>query len=112
MLKAALAKMHKNYSTLSRIVPGPGDVFDYNVGPLWLKGIDGAGTTVAVIEGWDLPHIGSIVAKFDKPLGLPNPQIQTIFPSGPLPKKCPPRMVKLGSYGSCQAWARVSWPWT
>jgi subtilase family serine protease len=105
VLKAALAKMHKNYSTLSPNEPGPQDVFDYNVGSLWLKGIDGAGTTVAVIEGWDQPHIGRIMARFDKPLGLPNPRIQTIFPSGPLPKKCPPRMVKLGSYGSCQAWA-------
>jgi subtilase family serine protease len=104
VLKAALAKMHKNYSTLSRFVPGPGDVFDYNVGSLWLKGIDGAGTTVAVIEGWDFPGIAGQVAKFDKALGLPNPQIQTIFPSGPLPKKCPPGMVKLGSYGSCSAW--------
>ncbi len=27
-----------------------------------------------------------------------------IFPSGPLPKKCPPGMQKLGSYGSCSAW--------
>jgi subtilase family serine protease len=105
VLKAALAKMHKNYSTLSRNEPGPQDVFDYNVGSLWLKGVDGAGTTVAVIEGWDQPHIGSIMAQFDKPLGLPNPQIQTIFPSGALPKKCPPGMVKLGGYGSCQAWA-------
>jgi subtilase family serine protease len=104
VLKAALAKMHKNYSTLSQFVPGPGDVFDYNVGPLWLKGIDGAGTTIAVIEGWDFPGIAGQVAKFDQALGLPNPQIQTIFPSGPLPKKCPPGMVKLGSYGSCRAW--------
>jgi subtilase family serine protease len=105
VLKAALAKMHKHYSTLSQGEPGPQDVFDYNVGSLWRKGIDGAGTTVALIEGWDQPHIGSIMAQFDKPLGLPNPRIQTIFPSGPLPKKCPPGMVKLGSYGSCQAWA-------
>ena len=104
VLRAALAKMHKNYSKLSQFVPGPGDVFDYNVGPLWLKGIDGAGTTIAVIEGWDFPGIAGQVAGFDKALGLPNPRIQTIFPSGPLPKKCPPGMVKLGSYGSCRAW--------
>jgi hypothetical protein len=104
VLKAALATMHKNYSTLSQGEPGPQDVFDYNIGSLWLKGIDGAGTTVAVIEGWDNPHIASELAPFDKALGLPNPQIQTIFPSGPLPKKCPHGMVILGSYGSCQAW--------
>ncbi len=110
VLKAALAKMHKNYSKLSKFEPGPQDVFDYNVGSLWLKGIDGAGTTVAVIEGWDNPGIGQIVAGFDKDLGLPNPQIQTIFPSGPLPKKCPHGMVILGSYGSCQAWAQGELP--
>src|SRR5215831_16445725 len=81
-LKAALAKMHKNYAQLGQINPGPNDVFDYNVAPLWLKGIDGAGTTIVVIEGWDNPGIAKIVAGFDKPLGLPNPQIQTIFPSG------------------------------
>jgi len=110
VLKAALAKMHKNYSSLSQGPLGPQDVFDYNVAPLWLKGIDGAGTTIVVIEGWDNPGIAKIVAGFDKPLGLPNPQIQTIFPSGPLPKKCPPRMVVLGSYGSCQAWAQLELP--
>ncbi len=44
------------------------------------------------------------MAGFDKLFGLPNPQIKTIYPAGPLPKKCPPGMVKLGSYGSCKAW--------
>jgi len=109
-LKAALAKMHNDYAQLGGINPGPNDVFDYNVGALWAKGIDGAGTTVALIEGWDNPGIGKIVAQFDNALGLPNPQIQTIFPSGPLPKKCPHRMVVLGSYGSCQAWAQGELP--
>src|SRR5215472_6176762 len=110
VLKAALAKMHKNYSQLSHNALGPQDVFDYNIAPLWLKGIDGAGTTIVVIEGWDQPHIAQIVAGFDKPLGLPNPQIQTIFPSGPLPKKCPKGMVILGGYGSCSAWANGELP--
>jgi subtilase family serine protease len=104
VLKAALAKMHKNYATLSQSEPGPQDVFDYNVAPLWLKGIDGAGTTVAVIEGWDFKPIAKIVHQFDMATGLPDPSIQTIFPSGPLPKKCPHGMVILGSYGSCAAW--------
>ena len=110
VLKAALATMHKNYSLLSGSEPGPQDVFDYNIAPLWLKGIDGAGTTVAVIEGWDNPQISQILAQFDAATGLPNPQVQTIFPSGPLPAKCPHRMVILGSYGSCQAWAQDELP--
>ena len=104
VLKAALAKMHKDYAQLGQINPGPNDVFDYNVGGLWTKGIDGAGTTIAVIEGWDFPGIGGVMHQYDKALGLPDTQITTIFPSGPLPKKCPPGMQKLGSYGSCSAW--------
>jgi subtilase family serine protease len=103
-LTAALKRMHTDYAQLGQINPGPNDVFDYNVGALWTKGIDGAGTTIAVIEGWDFPGIGGVMTQYDKALGLPNAQIQTIFPSGPLPKKCPPGMVKLGSYGSCSAW--------
>jgi hypothetical protein len=107
VLKAALAYMHKHYSSLQRYEPGPVDVFDYNVGPLWLKGIDGAGTTVAVIEGWNYPKIGQVVASFDKAMHLPNPSITTIYPSGDgkLPARCPAGMVKLGQYGSCKAWA-------
>jgi subtilase family serine protease len=105
VLTAALAKMRKNYKKLAAMgTPGPADIFDYGIGSLWRKGIDGAGTTIAVIEGWDLKGIDSIVAEFDRPLGLPNPQIQTIFPAGKLPRKCPPGMVKLGGYGSCSAW--------
>ena len=106
VLAAALKTMQKNYASDRFIVPGPSDVFDYDVGPLWLKGVDGAGTTIAVIEGWDYPDIGNVVAAFDKPLGLPNPDIETIYPSGDgkLPATCPPGMVALGSYGSCSAW--------
>jgi hypothetical protein len=104
VLSAALALMHKKYAQLGQDTPGPADIFDYGIGPLWRQGIDGAGTTIAVIEGWDFPQIGQEVAGFDKTFGLPNPQIRTIFPAGKLPAKCPPGMVKLGSYGSCDAW--------
>jgi subtilase family serine protease len=106
VLAAVLKNMRKNYSEYTNYSPGPQDIFDYGIGPLWLKGIDGAGTTIAVIEGWDFPGIAKSVARYDKVFGLPNPEIQTIFPSGDgkLPAKCPPGMVKLGSYGSCSAW--------
>jgi subtilase family serine protease len=103
VLTAALATMSKHYQSLPN-TPGVADIFDYGIGSLWRQGIDGAGTTIAVIEGWDLSGIGAIVAGYDKLLGLPNPQIQTIFPAGKLPAKCPPGMVKLGGYGSCDAW--------
>jgi len=101
VLKAVLAKMKKNFTG---ITPGPVDIFDYNIGALWRQGIDGAGTTIAVMEGWHYLDIYRQVAGFDKVFGLPNPQIQTIYPAGPLPAKCPAGMVKLQSYGSCNAW--------
>jgi hypothetical protein len=106
VLTAVLKLMRKDYSQFSGDSPGPQDIFDYGIGSLWLEGIDGAGTTVAVIEGWNFPGIAKVVASFDEVFGLPNPVIQTIYPSGDgkLPAKCPPGMVKLGSYGSCSAW--------
>ncbi|HEY2579754.1 MAG TPA: S53 family peptidase [Streptosporangiaceae bacterium] len=96
--------MHKNFSKYRQDSPGPQDIFDYQIGNLWKQGIDGFGTTIAVMEGWDFPGIAKSIAGFDKKFLLPNPEIQTIFPNGPLPAKCPPGMVKLGSYGSCSAW--------
>jgi hypothetical protein len=104
VLDAALATMTKNYKALDKVSPGVGDIWDYGISALWKQGIDGAGTTVAVIEGWNYPGVQAFLAKFDVPLGLPAPQIQTIYPDGPLPKTCPAAMLKLGSYGSCAAW--------
>jgi subtilase family serine protease len=104
VLAAALKTMKDNYKSFANFTPGPQDIFDYNIGNLWLKGIDGSGTTVAVIEGWDDPNVASFIHVRDLRYGLPDPVIQTIFPSGPLPAQCPPGMVALGSYGSCDAW--------
>src|ERR1700753_4152285 len=104
VLTAALATMQPNYSTFATVSPGPQDIFDYGIGNLWKQGIDGAGTTIAVVEGWDLPSIAAQVHSFDQNFGLPDPDIETIYPTGPLPATCPPGMVKLGSYGSCDAW--------
>ncbi len=104
VLAAALKKMHANYASFAAFTPGPQDIFDYNIGNLWLKGIDGTGTTVAVIEGWDDPGIAAFIHTRDLRYGLPDPVIQTIFSSGPLPAKCPSGMMVLGSYGSCDAW--------
>jgi subtilase family serine protease len=104
VLAAALKKMHDDYASFADFTPGPQDIFDYNIGNLWLKGIDGSGTTVAVIEGWDDPNIAAFIHVRDVRYGLPDPAIQTIYPSGPLPAQCPPGMVALGSYGSCDAW--------
>ena len=105
VLTAVLKNMRTHYSKYSQISPGPQDIFDYGIGPLWRKGIDGAGTTIAVMEGWNDPNVGSVVAGYDKIFGLPNPKITTIYPAGALPATCPAGMVALGSYGSCSAWA-------
>ena len=104
VLAAALQNMQQNYASFARFTPGPQDIFDYNIGNLWLQGIDGTGTTVAVIEGWDDPGIAAYIHIRDVRYHLPDPVIQTIYPSGPLPAQCPPGMVVLGSYGSCDAW--------
>jgi subtilase family serine protease len=104
VLTAALATMQANYGKFANFSPGPQDIFDYGIGNLWKQGIDGAGTTIAVVEGWDLPSIAQQVHSFDQDFGLPDPDISTIYPTGPLPATCPPGMVALGSYGSCSAW--------
>jgi subtilase family serine protease len=105
VLTRALILMQREYGKLHES-PGPQDVLDYQVGDLWKRGIDGAGTTIAVIEAWNSPMVASFVANRDKPLGLPNPQIKTIYPTGRhrLPATCPQGMVKLGIYGSCLGW--------
>ncbi len=65
----------------------------------------GAGSTVALVEGWNAPNLTSDLAGFDNRLGLPAPDIQTIYPAGALPAQCPAGMLALGSYGSCSGWA-------
>ncbi|MFC4907563.1 hypothetical protein [Actinomadura gamaensis] len=104
VLLAALANMRANYARFAHDTPGPQDVFDYRVDQLWKRGIDGTGTSIGLLEGWEDPNIGKVVHDFDAKYGLPDPQIKTVYPAGRLPAQCPPGMVKLGSYGSCDAW--------
>lgn len=82
------------------------DIADYDVSKLWSEGIDGTGTTIAVIEGWADPYVAQYTHMVDGILGLPDPVIQTIYPTGKgrLPAQCPAGMNALGSYGSCKAW--------
>lgn len=44
VLTAVLNRMHKHYKKFACDSPGPQDIFDYGIGNLWRKGIDGAGT--------------------------------------------------------------------
>ena len=103
-LESTLSFWQANSATFARSHPGPLDIADYNVAPLWEEGIDGSGTTVAVIEGWDDPNIAATMANFDAKFHLPAANLTTIFPNGPLPATCPAGMVALGSFGSCDAW--------
>ena len=89
VLTRVLHRMQKNYKKWAFITPGPQDIFDYGIGSLWQQGIDGAGTTIAVIEGWNYPGIAKQVAGYDKLFGLPNPKITTIYPAGKLPSEVP-----------------------
>src|ERR1700683_2285825 len=73
VLAAVLKNMRKNYAKYAQITPGPQDIFDYGIGPLWLRGIDGAGCTMPGVEGREAPNIGKVIAGYDKIFGLPNP---------------------------------------
>ena len=103
-LTNALTAMRQHFASMLGI-PGAVDVLDYGIGDLWTKGVDGTGTTIALVEGWNDPNIGAAMTKFDRQFGLPDPRIRTVYPSGPLPPRCPPGMTALGTYGSCDAWA-------
>jgi hypothetical protein len=107
VLTRALVLMRREYGTYRRETPGAEDVLAYQVGDLWKRGIDGTGTTIAVIEGWRAgPLLATLMAIRDKQLGLPDPQIKTIYVTGRrrLPASCPRGMVRLGDYGSCRGW--------
>lgn len=107
VLTRALILTQREYGKLGIERPGLADLLDYQPGELWRRGIDGTGTTVAVIEAWNLSPIGAkFIASRDKQLGLPNPQIKTIYPTGRhrLPATCPAGMARLPGYGSCRSW--------
>jgi subtilase family serine protease len=80
------------------------DIYSYHVDSLWKQGVDGCGTAVAVLEGWEYPNMQSDLNTLDAQIGLPDTTVETVYPNGPLPAVCPPGMVALGSYGSCSAW--------
>jgi subtilase family serine protease len=80
------------------------DLRSFDIESLWNQGIDGTGTSVAVIEGWDLPGIQAKLNALDAQIGLPDTTVTTVYPTGPLPATCPAGMQALGNYGSCSAW--------
>ena len=58
----------------------------YNLGPLYKKGLDGTGTTIAVIDSFGNPKALSDLKAFDKAFGLPDPPKFTVIqPAGAVP---------------------------
>src|SRR6266516_2712349 len=45
----------------------------YGVEPLAIKGINGSGTTIAIVVSFGSPTIARDLATFDRALGLPDP---------------------------------------
>ena len=102
--------MKKDYKRYADVTPGPQGIVHYGIGSLWRRGIDGAGTTVEVIEGWSYPGIAAQVARTTRCSGCPT-QHYPDRPGWQAPARRPPGMVKLGSDGSCSARAGER-PWT
>ena len=106
-LTETLKTMHDRFKLFGLQSPGPVDVLDNGIGDLWMRGIDGTGTTIALVEGWNDPNIDLAMSRFDEIFDLPQADIRTIYPTGAghLPSSCPAGMAALGTYGSCEAWA-------
>ena len=64
----------------------------YNLAPLFAKGDQGQGSTIAIVDAFGSPSIAADLMVFDKEMGLPNPpSFKVITPAGPItttPKTC------------------------
>ncbi len=87
VLKRVLHGMQKNYAKYANETPGPQDIMDYGIGSLWLKGIDGAGTTVAVIEGWKDSHIAATGGGLRQAVRPAQPEDPHDLPGRPAPEE-------------------------
>lgn len=56
----------------------------YNLAPLFARGDEGQGSTIAVLDAFGSPSIASDLKTFDKAMGLPNPSLTVITPEGPI----------------------------
>ncbi len=58
----------------------------YNLGPLYRKGLNGKGQTIAIVESYGYQHIRGELRTFDKAFHLPAPpSFRIIQPVGPVP---------------------------
>ncbi len=54
----------------------------YNVDPLLQKGLDGAGQSVVIVVSFGSPTLVKDVAAFSKAMGLPDADVQQLYPLG------------------------------
>jgi len=57
----------------------------YNITPLLNRGINGAGSTIVIVDAFGSPTIASDLQTFDAVMGLPNPSFTQITPAGSPP---------------------------
>ena len=62
----------------------------YNLAPLYAKGINGKGRTIAIVDSFGSPTIRRDLATFDKQFGYPAPpSFKIIHPAGNIPRYNP-----------------------
>jgi subtilase family serine protease len=57
----------------------------YDVTPLLRKGLDGSGTTIAIVDSFGSPTIRADLHTFDQAFGLPDPELEIVSPAGDPP---------------------------
>ena len=66
---------------------GPQLQVAYNLGPLFRRGINGAGETIVIVDSYGSPTIRHDLSVYDAQYGLPAPPSFTIIqPAGPVPR--------------------------
>jgi subtilase family serine protease len=72
----------------------------YNLGPLFGRGINGAGTTIVIVDSFGSPTIKADLGVFDQQFGLPAPpSFNVIQPAGAVPPYDPTNSDMVGWAG-------------
>jgi subtilase family serine protease len=72
----------------------------YNLRPLYNKGVNGAGTTIVIVDSFGSPTIGGDLNVFDQQFGLPAPpSLKVIQPAGAVPPYDPTNSDMVGWAG-------------
>ena len=72
----------------------------YNLKPLYDRGVNGAGTTIVIVDSFGSPTIVNDLTVFDQQFGLPAPPSLTIIaPAGAIPPYDPTNSDRVGWAG-------------